>query len=449
MPARSQFHVEQDTHSLNAASKPLLALISFVLLASLCENLESASEPSHWRAPNSCGVASSYVLLRLKNVNCSYDDLANRIPIKESGSSVVEMQKACAELGLSTSVLKVSPKMLDGLHTPMIFHLRPAPEHDYGHYVVVTRISKNKVWLVDTNIASNVAVEKSDLFRQWTGIVLIPDQHISPNKKWWTFTCFAIGAIALFLAQKAKILKGLTCLLLFSSIGCDIAGDSRISETHSNELSIEPSHLNHELGLLRKGESTSAVFEITNRSNVAVNGLTTGVSSCKCTKIEISHTTIPPGSSANLIMHISNRGESPGPFSAFVTAESINPKWSSTFSVHGCNEGMLPMPINEVWRGMQIAPHTLHTTVYAMHQAVVTASANLLGTDSEHFEVQDVSVNVQRSLNRHQEVLVSVRVLPIIIETSDLMAKCATLTARITVDQHSTSFNGDLAWFPK
>lgn len=125
-----------------------------------------------WRSYPMCGVNSLYVAARLRGVDVAYEDLVERVPRTEHGSSLADVANAASALGLQGRTVKGAPDALRTLSYPVIAHLQSA-ESATGHFVVILDEEDGRLLVVDGTTADMRFVQREAFLRDWTGYLVV------------------------------------------------------------------------------------------------------------------------------------------------------------------------------------------------------------------------------------------------------------------------------------
>lgn len=123
-----------------------------------------------------CGPHCLYLLLRLRQIPVSHEDVLKYMPSDPEGMSLLELKQACADFGLDAEVRRCSKEDLRKIDFPVIAHMY------YGglargayHYVVMTRrVKDDRVEIVDGTTGEVKQYPIATVSHVWTGYLLVP-----------------------------------------------------------------------------------------------------------------------------------------------------------------------------------------------------------------------------------------------------------------------------------
>lgn len=138
------------------------------------------SDPEIWRATNRCSINSLYLILRLYDIDVTYEEVESRLPIDEAGSSLAEMRECATSFGLNATILKASPESLVQCPFPCIAH-EEMDRTITGHYVVVVEAQPQMVEVIDGSSVITKRLRMPEFKKDWTGYVLVFEK-----RPWWT-----------------------------------------------------------------------------------------------------------------------------------------------------------------------------------------------------------------------------------------------------------------------
>lgn len=129
---------------------------------------------------NDCGIACLLMILKYYNVNTSYGELSKKFRLTKNGVSAYDIIKVAQCYNLKAKGVRVLS--VDILNQPFIAHI--ITEEDIQHFVVVKKIMKDKVLLMDPASGVNL-VSKEDFLKAFSGIAILFElqQQIIPSLK--------------------------------------------------------------------------------------------------------------------------------------------------------------------------------------------------------------------------------------------------------------------------
>lgn len=163
----------------------------------------SLDEARRWNVM--CGPNSVYLLLRLHQIPVSYDDVARYIPSNVEGMSLLEMQQACADLGLPVEIRSCSVEELwnqfQGPVVGRIYTLYGSAR--YGHYVLVIRVDGDWATAVDPTSAELRRYPRATLGNVWSGYIVVPKRGTPRVQKLLVASCVLLWVTAAAMALTA------------------------------------------------------------------------------------------------------------------------------------------------------------------------------------------------------------------------------------------------------
>ncbi len=134
----------------------------------------------HQEKTNDCGIACLLMILKYYNINVTYNELSKYFRLTKNGVSAYDVIKVAQLYGLKAKGVKVLS--VDVLNQPFIAHI--ITEEDIQHFVVVKKVIKDKVLLMDPASEINW-VTKEEFFKTFSGIAILFEnqQQIIPSLK--------------------------------------------------------------------------------------------------------------------------------------------------------------------------------------------------------------------------------------------------------------------------
>jgi hypothetical protein len=131
-----------------------------------------------WRTARACPINSLYIFLRLHDVDASYSQIAQELPLTKEGSSLINLRDYAARCGIAARVIRSSPELLSVQNLPVIAHLEESTSTS-GHYIIVTGATSNVVEYIDGTTATIDTMPMSSFAKFWTGYLLISNRPTS------------------------------------------------------------------------------------------------------------------------------------------------------------------------------------------------------------------------------------------------------------------------------
>ena len=126
-----------------------------------------------------CGATCIAIILSHYNSSIPINKLRSITGTDLDGASVFGMRRAFEELGFDCRAVSAENDIFKDkdLVYPFIAHI--VVNNKYQHYVVIYKIKKNKLWIVDP-AKGKIKRRISDFDKEWTGVLLLA----SPNKSY-------------------------------------------------------------------------------------------------------------------------------------------------------------------------------------------------------------------------------------------------------------------------
>jgi hypothetical protein len=126
-----------------------------------------------------CGPNSLYMLLKLQGRPVTFPQVAQELGSDNMLTSLLELHKSAARLGLSTRIRRCSLEDLGRCTTPFIAHTRTGyflGDVQIGHYLLVLKVDGDVLQVVDGTTGFVFRTRRSKIARSklWTGYVLEP-----------------------------------------------------------------------------------------------------------------------------------------------------------------------------------------------------------------------------------------------------------------------------------
>lgn len=102
----------------------------------------------------------------------------------QNGTSVLGIIKAANSLGFNASGVRGNEKNLDSIPFPAIAHVvRTIDDLKLHHYVVIYKVRKNKVHIMDPFYGKLMKISKEEFLKEWTGVIVLiePKLDFSPQ----------------------------------------------------------------------------------------------------------------------------------------------------------------------------------------------------------------------------------------------------------------------------
>ena len=161
-----------------------------------------------WRDQRACGVNSLYVLLRLHGCDSDYSQLSSELFDASRGgyTSLANLRDVASRRGLDLEMGRTSPDVLHEMSKPVIAHIEPQEEGEWGHYVVVLDANEDTVRTMDGTTAIVMTRPWREFASLWSGHVLYPTRPPSQTRVWAAYALAALigGGLAFTLISLTK-----------------------------------------------------------------------------------------------------------------------------------------------------------------------------------------------------------------------------------------------------
>ena len=135
---------------------------------------------SNWRQPNYCGVNSAYVFLKIHGEEVTHDEVEQRIPVSDAGSSLSDLREGIQSFGMPVRAVRAQSEQLARIPLPAVAHIERNDVHTFdplnrGHFVVLVAVEPEVVSYVDGTSGVLETARKDRFLREWSGYLLVPD----------------------------------------------------------------------------------------------------------------------------------------------------------------------------------------------------------------------------------------------------------------------------------
>jgi hypothetical protein len=129
--------------------------------------------PRNWQDETVCGANCVYAMLRLLGNNVQHTEVLDQVARTEQGSTLADLQRACAHWGVTTEAVSVLPEEMASLPTPCIVHIGH-PGRASGHFMVFCGETPQGCAFIDGTTGMYHAIDKGLFLRTFTGNALVP-----------------------------------------------------------------------------------------------------------------------------------------------------------------------------------------------------------------------------------------------------------------------------------
>lgn len=149
---------------------------------------------------SSCGINAVFSLANLSGLGVTMSKVENELPPKINGNSLLEMSRACGQIGLKVKALKCEDvATLEHVELPFIAHTQMSYERagvTIGHYIVVYGSSNGRVQFLDPTTCRKYDQSEAEFFQRITGQVLAPYSGSVPSAPTLILLTALVAAIA-------------------------------------------------------------------------------------------------------------------------------------------------------------------------------------------------------------------------------------------------------------
>ncbi len=134
----------------------------------------------HWRDRRACGAVALYAFLGGHGYRVSYPELAQRLPIGDRGTTLLDLARVAQRHGCPASATRLTLPKLRRLVPPVIL-LVDVPDAELDHYVVWLGLSGDGLHrLMDPTSLSTFLVAEGQLRARWTGyaVAALPENLV-------------------------------------------------------------------------------------------------------------------------------------------------------------------------------------------------------------------------------------------------------------------------------
>ncbi len=190
-----------------------------------------------------CGYNSLYLFLQLKGVEVDFETLKSNVTVGENGTSLYDLQKVAAAVGMNAVAVKCSYAALCSVDLPVIAWINRNPKETeetvIGHFVVLTLVNDEGVEYLDGTSGQTSTMRKEIFARQWNGMILVEKStglQLSGNA---ALSVFLIGLACILFGKGTECKQAASALLLFLAFVfvpiCQAEESTRIWRTKENE----------------------------------------------------------------------------------------------------------------------------------------------------------------------------------------------------------------------
>lgn len=266
-----------------------------------------------------CGARSLCIWLRLLGYDVDYGEVLKRVPMTEKGSNLAQLSEAARHWTRNLEILKAKPRDLDRLPLPAIAH--GWLDREYGHYVVLVKVTPGSVTYIDGAQGAKVDAARSEFLNKfWSGYVLAPRDVGQALARYLSLAVIAgvvLVGCGMLLRSRRRVPALASLIASVLAFGCDHGPRSGSNAPSSNTPSVLPaaadaplafSGSKKDLGIVRLGESAQAVFTLSNVGRKPID-LSLGQPSCGCLASSLTREHLEPGETSELSLLLSGGGD--------------------------------------------------------------------------------------------------------------------------------------------
>src|SRR4029077_6706599 len=119
---------------------------------------------------------------RWHGLEVSHPRLRQLSATNRAGTTLLGLVDAASRLGFACKGVRCADSALEHIPMPAIAHVT---RRNAGHFVVVTRVSNDEVWIMDPADGSHRAVDRTDFRAEWSGVLVLlaPGDHFAPSRQ--------------------------------------------------------------------------------------------------------------------------------------------------------------------------------------------------------------------------------------------------------------------------
>ena len=149
-----------------------MILVSFAISATLISSQAATTSMSedYWRNPRRCGLNCLYGYLNLHGREIELAPLAARLPLGKNGASLEDLRQAASDLGVNSSVVRMTDADLSRIPLPAIAHF----DVRGGHFQLVLGVNSATITTADMSTGEILELSHATFLETWSGYLLIP-----------------------------------------------------------------------------------------------------------------------------------------------------------------------------------------------------------------------------------------------------------------------------------
>ena len=192
-----------------------------------------------------CGYNSLYLFLHLKGYQKNFETLKSNVLVGPNGTSLYDLQKASASVGMQTETVHCSYSTLCSINMPVIawinrdYTATESPEPVIGHFIVLIKASVDGVEYIDGTSGEKSTMQQANFIKQWNGMILREKSKAPFLTDRVALSIFLLGVAFILLrwglASIKTVAPALICLMLCPLPFCHASDSTRIWRTQENE----------------------------------------------------------------------------------------------------------------------------------------------------------------------------------------------------------------------
>jgi len=173
----------------------MILLATALTLSAVAFQSELSSMPErYWRNPRRCGINCLYAYMSLHGREHGFKEIASRVKLGPKGASLDDMQRAATDMGVPSSVVKLTDAELSQIPLPAIAHF----DVRGGHYRLLLEINPDTVTTADMSSGEIKELPRDEFLETWSGYLLLPGSVFDSGTLLvrslaLTLICFGVG----------------------------------------------------------------------------------------------------------------------------------------------------------------------------------------------------------------------------------------------------------------
>jgi ABC-type bacteriocin/lantibiotic exporter with double-glycine peptidase domain len=164
----------------------LTAALSLSVIA--FQGPSSQMPEDYWRNPQRCGINCLYGYMNLHGKDCELKDIARHVKLGVEGASLHDLQRAATDMGVPSSVVKITNTELSRVPLPAIAHF----DVRGGHYQLLLEVNPDTVTTADMSSGEIKELPRNVFLETWSGYLLISGTSIEWRTVLWRSSGLAL-----------------------------------------------------------------------------------------------------------------------------------------------------------------------------------------------------------------------------------------------------------------